>query len=376
MTIRVIEYAEEWSDALAAFNARLAAGGSKICFSPPADRDVAVPTFHQGLKETRYVALEEGSAGGSAVRGAYVLKSQDFWISGDVIPVADISLPVSEAIVDRSYSHVAMALLFNAQKRQPMLYGLGMGGFKEPVARLFKAAGWQLFSVPFYFQIIRPFAFFRNIAYLRNTIVRRIACDILAYSGLGCLAVAAAKFLHPRRVPLRESVAAEVVDDFGPWADEVWEEGKAHYGLCSLRDAATLRKMYPPQVPNCVRLKISAEGRPIGWSVLLNTALAGHAHFGNLRLGSIVDCFAMPENAAYVLDRSREYLVRQGVDLIVSNQSHRVWRKAFPLCGFVTGPSNFLFASSKALTKSMQEERIFPDDVHVNRGDGDGPINL
>ena len=46
---------------------------------------------------------------------------------------------------------------------------------------------------------------------------------------------------------------AEVVEDFGPWADDVWEAGKAHYGFCAVRDAATLRKIYPPQLPNCVR---------------------------------------------------------------------------------------------------------------------------
>jgi hypothetical protein len=251
-----------------------------------------------------------------------------------------------------------------------------MGGFKEPIARLLKAAGWQLFSVPFYFQVIRPFPFFKNIAFLRKSFVRRFACDILAYSGLGWLSIAAVKIRHPLRIPGSESVEAEVVEEFGPWADEIWEASKAQYGLCSVRDAATLRKMYPRDVPNCIRLKVSRKGRPIGWSVLLNTRLAGHAHFGNMRLGSIVDCFAGPDNATHVLARSRAHLVRQGADLIVSNQSHRIWRTAFRLCGFVTGPSNFLFASSRALTEAMSRTHVSAEDVHVNRGDGDGPINL
>ena len=374
--LRVVEYADEWNDALAAFNVRLAASGSNFRFPPPPDRDVATPVFHQGLKEVRYLALEEGSAEGTTVRGAYAMKFQEFWLSGDVIPVVDLRLPVSESIVDRSYSHVALALLFNAQKRQPVMYGLGMGGFHEPIARLLKAAGWRMFSVPFHFQVIHPFPFLRNIVHLRNSAAARVGCDLLAYSGLGWLSVAALKILHPRRVPESESVRAEVVEDFGSWADDVWEAGKSHYGFCSLRDAATLRRMYPCQVPNCARLKISAQGRPIGWSLVLNTALSDHAYFGNMRLGSIVDCFAEPQNAAYVLDQSREYLMQQGADLIVSNQSHRAWREAFQRCGFLTGPSNFLFASSRALTEAMERNRVSPDDVHVNRGDGDGPINL
>ncbi len=375
MGIRVVEYAEQWNAALAAFNARLAAGGSKVCFPPPPQRDVGPPWFHQGLDESRFLAVEESSAEGCAVRGAYAMKFQRFWLSGDVLPVADLMLPVSEAIVDRNYSHVALGLLVDVQGDSRCCTAWEWVDSRNRSARLLKAAGWQLFSVPFYFQIIRPFPFFRNIDYLRKSVIRRLACDFLAYSGLGWLSVATVRVLHPRRIALNDSVQAEVVEDFGPWADDVWEAGKAHYGLCSLRDAATLRKMYPPGVPNCVRLKISAQGRPIGWSVLLTTALAGHAYFGHMRLGSIVDCFAGPDDAAYVIDRSRAYL-RRGADLIVSNQSHRLWRTAFQLCGFVSGPSNFLFASSKALTEAMARKCVSAADVHVNRGDGDGPINL
>jgi hypothetical protein len=376
MKIRVVEYADQWLGALDAFNTRLAAGGSTVSFPPPARRDAGPPRFHQGLEESRFLAVEDGSGEGGAVRGAYALKFQQFWLSGEVIPVADLMLPVSEAIVDRSYSHVALGLLWDVQKRNPMLYGLGMGGFEEPIARLLKAAGWRMFSVPFYFQIIRPFPFFRNIVHLRQSAGRRALCDFLAYSGFGWLATAAVKVLHPRRAAATQSLQVEAVEDFDTWVDDVWRAGRGHYGLCSLRDASTLRRMYPPRVPSCVRLKISEQGRPIGWSVLWNTALAGHSHFGNMRLGSIVDCFAEPENAMHVIDQSRAYLARQGVDLVVSNQSHRIWRAAFGLCGFLTGPSNFLFASSKALTEAMDHKQVSADDIHVNRSDGDGPINL
>jgi len=372
MQIRIVEYSDRWRDALAAFNARLAAGGSSFRLPPPPDLSVSLPVLQTGLLQKQYLAVDQGDN----VRGGYVLKFQDFWLAGEVAAIAGFRLPVSEAIVNRSYSHVAAGLLVNAQKQQPMLYGHGMGGFKEPIARLLQAAGWQVFSLPFYFQIIHPFPFFRNIVHLRKSLARRIAFDFLAYSGLGWLSVAAVQALHPRRVPALASVQAEVVEDFDSWADDVWKAGQEHYGLCSVRDAATLRKMYPRQLPNCVRLKISAQGRPIGWSLLMNTALSDHAYFGNMRLGSIVDCFAEPRNAAQVLRQSREYLVRQGAHLIVSNQSHRVWREALRRCGFVAGPSNVLFASSRALTEAMERKRISKDDVHVNRGDGDGPINL
>ena len=158
MKIRVVEYADEFSDALAAFNARLDAGGSSFRLPPPPDLHISSPKVYTGLLQKEYLALDQGNN----VRGGYVLKFQDFWLAGEVVSIAGFRLPISEAIVDHGYSHVAAALLVNAQKRQPMLYGHGMGGFKEPIARLFQAAAWKIFSLPFYFQIIHPFHFFRN----------------------------------------------------------------------------------------------------------------------------------------------------------------------------------------------------------------------
>ena len=52
------------------------------------------------------------------------------------------------------------------------------------------------------------------------------------------------------------------------------------------------------------------------------------------------------------------------------------WSAALKACGFLPGPSNFIFASSQALSRCMAEKGVRPDAVHVNRGDGDGPINL
>ena len=123
MTIRIVEYDDPWMPAIEAFNTRLEAAGSAIRFSPPGDPRLRTPTFHAGLLQKQFLVLDEGDN----VRGGYILKFQDFWLAGKAATIADFRMPVSEAIVDRNYSHVAAAMLFNAQKRQPMLYGLGMG---------------------------------------------------------------------------------------------------------------------------------------------------------------------------------------------------------------------------------------------------------
>ena len=118
--------------------------------------------------------------------------------------------------------------------------------------------------------------------------------------------------------------------------------------------------MYPREADDLQRIKVLRGENVIGWALLLNTQLHGHRHFGNMRLGSIVDCFAEPENAASVIEQARSVLVRQGVDLIVSNQSHSAWCAALKACGFISGPSNFIFASSKALTRKIEEKQIRP----------------
>ena len=61
---------------------------------------------------------------------------------------------------------------------------------------------------------------------------------------------------------------------------------------------------------------------------------------------------------------------------MVSNQSHAAWRGGFRQAGFLAGPPHFLFASSPELTKLLRREGLENDDLHFNRGDGDGPINL
>jgi len=42
-------------------------------------------------------------------------------------------------------------------------------------------------------------------------------------------------------------------------------------------------------------------------------------------------------------------LKEKGADLIVTNQSHIYWKNALKINSFISGPSNFIFASSVSL---------------------------
>jgi hypothetical protein len=60
------------------------------------------------------------------------------------------------------------------------------------------------------------------------------------------------------------------------------------------------------------------------------------------------------------------------VDLIISNQSHTAWTEALRANGFLQGPSNYLLGASKPLSALADPL----SECHINRGDGDGPVNL
>jgi hypothetical protein len=148
------------------------------------------------------------------------------------------------------------------------------------------------------------------------------------------------------------------------------------YSLIALRNRDTLNVLYPPRDTRFRRLRITHAGRDLGWAVMLDTRMSGHRQFGNMRVGSIVDCLALPENAYDVVRVATRFLERQGVDIIVSNQASKAWTRALARNGFLNGPSNFILALSPELNKELHPLEKYEPHIHINRGDGDGPINL
>ena len=122
-------------------------------------------------------------------------------------------------------------------------------------------------------------------------------------------------------------------------------------------------------------MRVSRNGTAIGWAIIGERRK--DPKFGQMRLGSIVDCWAMPENAPAVVRAATQALEKAGVDLIVSNQSYHVWCRAFERGGFLKGPSNFIFAASRKLAELLQPLEENRDSFHITRADGDGlPANF
>jgi hypothetical protein len=111
-------------------------------------------------------------------------------------------------------------------------------------------------------------------------------------------------------------------------------------------------------------------GSPVGWAVVGERRK--DAKYGELRVGSVVDCFALPGGWLPVVRCSTQTLEDQGFDLILSNQSHQAWSEAFRMAGYLPGPSNFIFAASKKLAELLAPFDEVRPRMHLTRADGDG----
>jgi hypothetical protein len=375
MTIKIVPYAAEHEEAVRAFNTRLAEKNLD-----PSLYSTRFPASHVppwlpkrpgcGPYQDMFVAVDDDGT----VRGGYILKRQPFLVKGNPLELADYQLPISEGIADRRFVNVGVCLCMDAIRRQPYLFGLG-GGHDVPIVKFLVAAGWSTVLTSFWFRVVHPNTFLRNIKALRKSRLRGRLLDVLAYSGLGWAAVKTLQLVKGKcRRPA--NVTHEVVSDFNDWADDVWNQSQKDYSLIAVRDRQILNMLYPATDRRFTRLKVRRDGTIIGWAVLLNTKMAGHKQFGDMRVGTLVDCLARPRDARDVVVCARDLLEADGADLIVSNQGSRAWGQALGDCGFLQGPSNLPFFASPKLAPLLEPFVENAETFHLNRGDGDGPINL
>ena len=222
MKIKICPFTSEHVEAMKAFNRRLAQRGFKEQFweSPVLEwlpRREGVPIYNE-----YFVALE-----GDAVRGAYRLKPQPFAVGDEVVMIAALTLPISEGIIDPRFAVVGIQLIQHAMVRHPLLFGLGGGSFDSKIVRLEQAMKWRLVPCSFYFRVIHPHRFLRQITFLRRDRRRRFMLDALAYSGLGWLALKVAQAYKGLGRGVPTGIGYDVVPEFSAWADTLWERARA-----------------------------------------------------------------------------------------------------------------------------------------------------
>ncbi len=351
--------------AVVRLNARLAALGSdyfQFPTNPPAPRQASSSVWYE-----QFVATEGGE-----VFGGYLLKHQRFLVDGAAIDLGNLQLPLSLGQFDSRYAHVSVALVFDALSRSNLLYCLGMGSQDSKLVKLLAAAGWQHRVVPFHFRILSGNRFARDIRLSPGRAGLQFALRVAGHLRFANLGLAALTRLRSTMTP----ADVELVSSFDSRADELFEKDAAGFSLVGDRSSETLNSWYPEGSANYLRLLVKVAGKAIGWAVVLDTLMRNDKYFGNLRVGTLADCFGNPEHAATIVATIDRFLSDRGVDLIVSNQMHPAWTGALEGAGYRTGPSNFFFYFSCELAERLAASPDWDRRMHLNRGDGDGPIHL
>jgi hypothetical protein len=368
VAIRVHPFDASHREAVVAFNRRLAAAGSSWQFPDEPEPSWLARADGSPVFQEFFVALD-----GGAVRGAYALQHRPAAIGGELAPVETWYLPISEGVIDARYSLVAMQIARDAFRRAPLSFCLGMNGMTSPLAGLVARLGCELRPVPFFARIQHGARFAREARYARRRAAMARLLDVAAQTGAASLGAALLRLALRRGPGLGRGAAVETVAEFGPWADELWERCRAHYSFVELRDAATLNRVYPRPRPRLRRLRVVRGAETLGWAVLQSARMSDNPNFGSLHVGRITDVFGAPEHAGAVMRAAADALAAEGVDLMLSNQSHPAWCEALRRNAFLSVPSNFVFAPAPDLAKRIAA--VDPDGtrLHLNRGDGDGP---
>jgi hypothetical protein len=204
--------------------------------------------------------------------------------------------------------------------------------------------------------------------------------DLAACSGAGWVGAnlfqAYRSMFAPRTFPVEcHEVASFESAEVAENLQSIWAQAHQTCSFTAVRDADALRILYPAAQTHFTRLLVKRNGSTIGWAVVGERRK--DAKYGNMRVGSVVDCLALPGESLSVARSATKTLGQQGFDLILSNQSHQAWGAAFKAAGYLTGPSNFLFAASKKLAELLAPFEENRSQMHWTRADGDGlPANF
>jgi hypothetical protein len=373
MAIQVVPYRDDWVGAVQAFNDRMHASGTHWGWYGAAE-DEWLPR-REGVKTWRehWLAVEDGTT----VRGAYALKPHEWRIAGVPHLVVDWQGPVTEGLIDRRYNTLGLRLLREMLRQYPLLYSWGHGGLEQPLLQMLQKLGWLLHRTPFCVRVLRPARFLRHNRYLRSTPRRRLALDVAAFTGAGPLAIHALHTVASLRGGSVPHADATEFASFESWADEVWERCAPHYAVIAARDASTMNALLPgSDWPRAHKLRITRDGTTLGWAAVMDTQMQNDDRFGTLRVGSVIDCLALPSDAPAVIAAAFRFLRSRGVDIVISNQSHPAWIDAFAKLGFHLVPGRRIFAAAPALHTAIEPFAETSRGLHLTNMDGHGPMSL
>lgn len=362
MAIEFVLYTPEWEGAVERFNQRMLDGKAATDFLIP--KNAMTPT-DRPVRQRHFLAIE-----GDEVRGGMLILEHPGVVTTNgvrsVQTVTNFQSPLSEGIINPKYAMVSIQFMRWALKQCPYANVVGMGNIENPLPRLLKAAGWTVRPVPFFFNLLRPATCIAELQPLRAKPLLRTAGLIGAYTGLAGLAL---KFVQRTRGVSISGYRSTPAAPPGAIDDAIWEDVQQRISFGVVRDSETLPGYLAPEIQ---RYHVYRGANICGWFSLVIAQNKNHSYFGNLKVATLVDIVAANADDSAVVARLAVVAARTaGSDIVVSNQLSNESQHALRAAGFIPYRSNYLFASSKALSEAMQDATGF-----VSRQDGDGLVNL
>jgi hypothetical protein len=380
MGIQIVPHDDRYRDAVDAFNRRMREGGSPFGFYvDPVPRWIP-RTDSAPVWREYYLAVEDDSE----VRAGYALKPQEWWVHGRSVTVCDSQGPFSESAINPRFGSLGLRIFRDMAKRQKHLYSWGHGGAEEVIVQLIEKLGWHLHPTHLALRVLHPSEFLRKNAFLRERRERALALDFLAATGLGEIGLRGLHLALAARRPTSwvKLARAEVVPEFGSWADEVWATARDDYQATALRDARGMNALLPagerqPEWSEPVRLRVeSLDGRDVGWAVVLVRRLENHPRFGDLCVGTLADAFGPVSEAPRIIRAATHVMRELGADLVVANQAHEGWVRGYEAAGWLTLPKKRLFAVSPGLQELLAPLESTLPGVLLGNLDGHGPMGM
>lgn len=378
MAITIVPHDERWKPGVEAFNARMRDGGQEYGFYVhPVPR--WIPRIHPSQPAWRefYLAVEDQKD----VRGAYAIKPQAWWIRGQLHTVTDWQGPFSEGVVSKRYGMVGVRMVRDMQRRRPLLYSWGHGGADSGLYKLLASLEWAMHPTPFLLRIVRPFRFARKNRYLREDRTKRVALDVLAWTGLASIGGRVLEAALSLGAGTRLEHEVEVVSEFGAWADAIWARARHDYAALAVRDARAMNTLLPrghghEEWSAPVRLRVQRRGVDLGWAVVCLREMDDHRRFGALRVGTIVDALACAEWAREIVHAASEWLARAGADIVIANQSDPRWIRAFQAAAFLRLENRRAFCAAPAMLDALAPWEDTKQRLFLTNLDGHGPMGL
>ncbi|HEV2668919.1 MAG TPA: hypothetical protein VG324_28645 [Blastocatellia bacterium] len=368
--------------AVARFNQRLREGGRgeeqiSLRIGLPGEARYRPP----GFPVYRRMMIAED---GREVRAAVVLYHNNIFIHGKKRDCCWLDMPISEGIIDRRYSLAIIQLIKAASRYEPFLMSTGAGPENKDSFRLLTGLYWTHRVVPFFFYPVKVTKVLLGMSYFKKHAKLRYGALLGAYSGAGA-AMSGLLALRRRCAAGLSGYEYSIEKAFDDWADRIFEDSLPDYGVAMRSDATTLNILHPPDKPSLTRLRVRRKGakngagqdvgQDAGWILVASKRMKNNHHFGDLKVGTLVDGFGRAADAPALVAAGIDHLAETGADIIVANFSHAAWVRACRRSGMFAGPDSYYHFVSPG-GSPLFEDTCPPREIHMTRGHSDGMWSL